>query len=277
RLGSHVWIRWTAAPLAIARGRAGDMASAHELIESASRVGGDDGGAPTDANSPNLTLGERHLWLARAELALMANDPEPALAIVDARLAREHEAYPSSELGVPRLHLARAEALTGLGRYDDAKLALDVARTQAIAHGARPILWRIETAVGNLHRAQRQRLDARKAFDVARTIADELATQIPDDLLRGSFLTGLGTLIPSGPQPSRERAARDALGGLTKRERDVAELVAQGKANRAIARQLGIGERTVEGYVTSALSKLDLTSRTQLAAWAIEKGVASRR
>jgi non-specific serine/threonine protein kinase len=71
------------------------------------------------------------------------------------------------------------------------------------------------------------------------------------------------------------RAARDALGGLTKRERDVAELVAHGKANRIIARELGIGERTVEGYVTSALAKLDLTSRTQLAAWAIEKGVAA--
>jgi non-specific serine/threonine protein kinase len=84
----------------------------------------------------------------------------------------------------------------------------------------------------------------------------------------------LGALIPSGPQPSSERAAREALGGLTRRERDVAELVAQGKANRAIARELGIGERTVEGYVTSALAKLDLTSRTQLAAWVIETGVS---
>jgi DNA-binding NarL/FixJ family response regulator len=69
------------------------------------------------------------------------------------------------------------------------------------------------------------------------------------------------------------RAARDALGGLTRRERDVAELVAQGKANRAIARELGIGERTVEGYVASALAKLGFSSRTQLATWAVEKGV----
>jgi DNA-binding NarL/FixJ family response regulator len=137
------------------------------------------------------------------------------------------------------------------------------------------MLWRTEAAFGNLHRAQRQRLEARKAFDNARTIADELATQIADDQLRGRFLSGLASLVPSGPQPSAERVAKDALGGLTKRERDVAELVAQGKANRAIARELGIGERTVEGYVTSALAKLDLTSRTQLAAWAIEKGVAA--
>jgi non-specific serine/threonine protein kinase len=51
--------------------------------------------------------------------------------------------------------------------------------------------------------------------------------------------------------------------------------VAHGTANRAIARALGIGERTVEGYVASALSKLDFTSRTQLAAWAIEHGITS--
>jgi non-specific serine/threonine protein kinase len=60
---------------------------------------------------------------------------------------------------------------------------------------------------------------------------------------------------------------------LTRRERDVAELVAQGRANRVIARTLGIGERTVEGYVASALAKLDFTSRTQLAAWAVERGL----
>ena len=53
----------------------------------------------------------------------------------------------------------------------------------------------------------------------------------------------------------------------------MAELVAQGKANRVIAKELGIGERTVEGYVASALAKLDFTSRAQLAAWAVEKGI----
>jgi DNA-binding NarL/FixJ family response regulator len=202
-------------------------------------------------------------------------DPLKALGIVDARLASEQAASAVSPLGVPRLLLVRAESLTALGRYEDAHDTLEEARRAATAQGARPMLWRTEAAFGNLHRAQRQRLEARKAFDNARTIADELATQIADDQLRGRFLNGLASLVPSGPQPSAERVAKDALGGLTKRERDVAELVAQGKANRAIARELGIGERTVEGYVTSALAKLDLTSRTQLAAWAIEKGVAA--
>ncbi|HEY2378781.1 MAG TPA: BREX system ATP-binding domain-containing protein [Gemmatimonadaceae bacterium] len=274
RLGSHVWIRWTAAPLAIARGRAGDTTRALELLESASRVAGGDSDVPTGPESPTLTLGERQLWLARAELALVAEEPERALAIVDARLDSERTANPTSQLGVPRLSLVRGEALTLLGRYDDAKAALDEARRAATAQGARPILWRIENAAGNLHRVQRQRLEARKAFDAARAIVDDLAARIPVEELRTSFRDRVESLIPSGPQPSPERSAKDALGGLTKRERDVAELVAQGKANRIIARELGIGERTVESYVTSALAKLDLTSRTQLAAWAIDKGVS---
>jgi DNA-binding NarL/FixJ family response regulator len=75
------------------------------------------------------------------------------------------------------------------------------------------------------------------------------------------------------PAPSPARVAKEASGGLTRRERDVAELIAQGKANRAIARELGIGERTVEGYVASALAKLGFASRTQLATWAVEKGI----
>ena len=81
-------------------------------------------------------------------------------------------------------------------------------------------------------------------------------------------------LRPPGPPPTAYRMVKEALGGLTRRERDVAELVARGNANRQIARALGIGERTVEGYVASALAKLDFTSRTQLAAWAIEKGIS---
>jgi DNA-binding NarL/FixJ family response regulator len=43
-----------------------------------------------------------------------------------------------------------------------------------------------------------------------------------------------------------------------------------------IARELGIGERTVEGYVASALAKLGFASRTQLAAWAVEMVMTHR-
>ncbi|MGZ4233030.1 MAG: response regulator [Solirubrobacteraceae bacterium] len=61
---------------------------------------------------------------------------------------------------------------------------------------------------------------------------------------------------------------------LTEREREILALVAQGKANKAIAGELVISERTARTHVSNILSKLDLTSRTQAALWAVREGLA---
>lgn len=52
---------------------------------------------------------------------------------------------------------------------------------------------------------------------------------------------------------------------LTSREAEVAELIAQGKSNKAIAEELSLSERTVEHHVASILGKLEATSRSQIA------------
>lgn len=65
-------------------------------------------------------------------------------------------------------------------------------------------------------------------------------------------------------------------GNLTRRERDVARLVAGGKSNREIANELVITERTVEGHVSNILSKLGFRSRTQVSAWVIEHTLSNR-
>ncbi len=62
---------------------------------------------------------------------------------------------------------------------------------------------------------------------------------------------------------------------LTRREREVAALVARGASNREIADALVIGERTVEMHVGHALSKIGASSRTQLAVWAVEHGLTA--
>ena len=60
-------------------------------------------------------------------------------------------------------------------------------------------------------------------------------------------------------------------GRLTKREHEVADLVAQGLTNQDIASKLVISRRTAEGHVEHILTKLGFTSRTQLAVWVSER------
>ncbi|MFC0114024.1 ATP-binding protein [Kibdelosporangium aridum] len=62
--------------------------------------------------------------------------------------------------------------------------------------------------------------------------------------------------------------ARDTTGTpLTRRERQVAELVAEGLSDKDIAARLVIARRTAEGHVQRILAKLGFTTRTQLVAW----------
>jgi DNA-binding CsgD family transcriptional regulator len=58
---------------------------------------------------------------------------------------------------------------------------------------------------------------------------------------------------------------------LTAREREVAAMVARGLTNRQIASDLYLSERTIEKHVSKILRKLDLASRTEIAAWATQQ------
>jgi len=61
--------------------------------------------------------------------------------------------------------------------------------------------------------------------------------------------------------------------GLTRREREVALLVAQARSNRQIAAELVLSERTVESHVRAILAKTGHTNRTELAAqWRMAPG-----
>ncbi len=62
-------------------------------------------------------------------------------------------------------------------------------------------------------------------------------------------------------------------GGLSRREEEVASLVAQGLSNREIAERLVISERTVESHVQGILNKLGFRTRTQIAAWVVAQGL----
>ena len=60
---------------------------------------------------------------------------------------------------------------------------------------------------------------------------------------------------------------------LTPRERDVLAGIARGRANREIARDLGLAEKTVKTHVSAILTKLGVQDRTQAALYAVRTGL----
>jgi len=74
----------------------------------------------------------------------------------------------------------------------------------------------------------------------------------------------VGTVLKIGGTP----------GSLTKREREVTSLVAQGLSNDEIAGTLVLSKRTVEHHIANIFSKLGFNNRVQIVRWAIENGLA---
>jgi len=71
------------------------------------------------------------------------------------------------------------------------------------------------------------------------------------------------------------RSAADQA--LTRREREVLELIARGRSNKRIAFELGISEKTVKTHVGHVLAKLGVSDRTQAALLAVREGLAPER
>ena len=80
--------------------------------------------------------------------------------------------------------------------------------------------------------------------------------------------------VLSGSEHGRRGAA--PLDQLTDREREVLALIAQGRANKRIALELGISEKTVKNHVGHVLAKLGVTDRTQAAVLAVQEGLLTR-
>jgi DNA-binding NarL/FixJ family response regulator len=98
----------------------------------------------------------------------------------------------------------------------------------------------------------------------------------PAELVRGVRAAA------AGESPLDAKVARTLLSRQTERatetqlsdrEREVLTLVANGLANKQIARNLGISERTVKSHLTSVFQRIGVTDRTQAALWAERNGL----
>jgi DNA-binding CsgD family transcriptional regulator len=229
-----------------------------------------------DSTTPMETRGQRLAWCAQAELALAIDEAALALQIADRLIGSIAHAETYADGCVPQLWLLRGEALAALGRLEEAETALLAAADTAERLKRRPTLWRIQLRLGKLFYTQGRRKQADTAFATARAIVEQLAADVTDATLRDTFLERAAAQLPRPPAPTPRRAMRDSFDGLTEREREIAALIAQGRSNRAIAETLVLSERTVATHVGNILAKLNVASRAQIAAWASEKGLATR-
>jgi DNA-binding CsgD family transcriptional regulator/class 3 adenylate cyclase len=79
---------------------------------------------------------------------------------------------------------------------------------------------------------------------------------------------------PAAPRmPEAERLSQSVM-VLSRREREVAVLIAEGHSNQQIADALFIARSTVERHVANMMNKLGFHSRTQIAAWAVSSGLS---
>ncbi|MGW5382187.1 protein kinase domain-containing protein [Nocardia sp. NPDC003963] len=142
------------------------------------------------------------------------------------------------------------------------------AERAAILMGAAQALWpagaRVMTVFRNMagYHEECER-DARAALGVRRYDAAHQQGQTMGMEAATAYALGESAGAASG-------AAADPAPKLTKRERQVADLVARGLSNKQIATKLVISQRTAQGHVENILTKLGYTSRAQIAAWVVE-------
>ena len=156
---------------------------------------------------------------------------------------------------------ARAHWLTGLEPPTPERLVSVWQEAARLAEefGHVPELAQVRAVLASVLRAQGDVAGARELADLARETAHALGARPLLDDLRAI-----------GSTPVREPASSDAL---TAREAEILALVAEGRSNGEIGRQLFISPKTVSVHVSHILAKLGAAGRTEAAAIARRRGL----
>jgi DNA-binding CsgD family transcriptional regulator len=264
-------------------------AQALELQHVAATLASDAG----DLAAARAWLGAHDRWLAwggavlgRAEgqlawAACHRAAGDPALARRHAAAALEHASNPRQPLALLAAHRLLGELAVERGRSAEALGHLEAAL--ALADACETPYERALTllALAELRRAEGRPREAGPLLAEAGAIcaplgaaralarADALAGETGPAAARAPrWATRAEQAFPSAPAPQTPWPGAARPEALTRREQEVAALLAQGRTNRQIAEALTITEGTARNHVEHILGKLGLQSRWQVADWA---------
>jgi DNA-binding CsgD family transcriptional regulator len=253
-------------------------------------------GGPIETSVGGAQPGPEAFHAFTAMLAAQSGDLETAAALFPLVLPALDE-LDGSDPQVPT-HVAFATVAWALNRADAAPLIYTVlepfaeelansASGQSASMGSvSRYLGQMATLMGDwdrtdvdFARALRRNIETGARAEVAETRFDWAAALLrhgltPDRERAGAMLEAAARDASElGMEPLRRRAV-DALAALkqgrspiTARELEVADLVAAGLSNKEVANELNISVRTAENHLLSAMSKLGMVNRAQVATW----------
>jgi len=218
------------------------------------------------------------IHLAMLEACVDPSTAKAATFLIECARGRGKEA----RIGFEKLERRTFAYLIAAGQAHSSDDAARFAR-QALAaaddsaHPFLKVLTRV--ALGELVMPERRKL-LKDASDLAAGIESKPLQDATAALRDGARDAGMLTSFAARFQKSSAagadrhaaRAATAEPSPLTKREREVASLVAAGRSNREIAESLVISERTVENHMASMFNKLGIGSRAALAAYVAREG-----
>jgi DNA-binding CsgD family transcriptional regulator len=192
-------------------------------------------------------------WRSTAALALAhMGRREEAATLADAELAL------AERFGAP-VPIARALHARAVAEADPAARIALCERALRVATGAPALLESIRARLelGGTLRYVGRRVEAREALRPALADADTVGAVLLAQRARRE-------LVATGLRP--RQAAVEGAAALTPRQRQVCDLAANGKGNRAIAQELFLSIKTVETHLAAGYRKLGVNTRAELAA-----------
>lgn len=223
----------------------------------------------------------------RRDLHRAARLCEQALGLCDSHHERWLKSYLLWDLGLVAWQLGDSKRAAASGR-DGLRLANVFTEQWVIAFCVELLAWTANTELKHQRSARLLggadtiwrsigaplfgmrhliRYHEQCSSQVQETLGDE---RFDDEFRNGSRMTTdqlIGYALDERTPQLKKTAAPKESGSLTPREKEVADLIAQGLSNKSIAAELVIARRTAEAHVEHILNKLGFSSRAQIAAW----------